>query len=255
VRYFIKISYTGTDYHGWQSQRNADKTVQQFCVTALEKILRHPVKLTGAGRTDTGVHAQEFFAHFDSEKDLLKGKDTWLYKFNSVIPFSIAFHDIVAVKPTANARFDATSRTYKYIITTSKNPFLVGFAWHFPHTLDVKKMNEAAHKLKQYKEFSSFKKTNTQNKTDHCSIKRVEWKKEGDTLIFTITADRFLRNMVRAIVGTMINVGNGRCTVEEFCRIIENKNRQHAGASVPACGLYLTKIEYPAKVFIKEENV
>lgn len=253
MRYFIKISYKGTDYHGWQSQANAANTVQEICAKGMEKIFRHPVKLTGCGRTDTGVHAEVFFAHFDSENETLApDKEKWLYKLNSVIPFSVAFHDIIAVKPTANARFGATARTYRYIITQEKNPFLIGFAWHFPHALDIKKMNEAARKLKQYKEFSSFKKTHTQNKTDHCTIKHAEWKKEGDKLVFTITADRFLRNMVRAIVGTMINVGNGRCTVEEFCRIIENKNRKHAGASVPACGLYLSKIEYPANIFIKE---
>ncbi len=243
--------FTGTGYHGWQSQANADKTVQQICVKAMEKILRHPVSLQGAGRTDAGVHAEELYAHFDTPaEDLIENKETWLYKFNSVIPFNIAFHDIMAVKPTAHARFDAVSRTYKYVITSRKDPFLLGFAWHFPHRLDVKKMNEAAKFLKEYKEFSSFKKTRTQNKTDNCTIKYAHWEKDGNKLIFTITADRFLRNMVRAIVGTMINVGNGKCTVEDFCRIIENKNRSRAGASVPACGLYLSKIEYPAGVFL-----
>jgi tRNA pseudouridine38-40 synthase len=251
VRYFIRISFTGTDYHGWQSQANADKTVQQICAKAIEKILRHSISLQGAGRTDAGVHAEELYAHFDSPKeDLVEKKETILYKFNSVVPFSIAFNDIVAVKPDAHARFDATSRTYKYVITTQKDPFLIDFAMHFPHKLDVKKMNEAARLLKNYKEFSSFKKTHTQNKTDTCTIKYAHWEVKDEKLIFTITADRFLRNMVRAIVGTMINVGNGRSTVEDFCRIIENKNRSHAGASVPACGLYLTKIEYPAKVFL-----
>ena len=238
MRYFIKISFTGTGYHGWQSQANADKTIQQLCVKAMEKILRHPVSLQGAGRTDAGVHAEEMYAHFDTPKeDLVSNKETWLYKFNSVIPFSIAFTDIIAVKPEAHARFDAISRTYKYVITTQKDPFLIDFAYHFPHKLDVKKMNEAARLLKEYKEFSSFKKTHTQNKTDICTIKHAHWEKQDEKLIFTITADRFLRNMVRAIVGTMINVGNGRCTVEDFCRIIENKNRSRAGASVPACGL------------------
>jgi tRNA pseudouridine38-40 synthase len=250
VRYFIKISFTGTDYHGWQSQANADKTVQQICIKGMEKILRHPVKLQGAGRTDAGVHAEEMYAHFDTNRDLIEDKSTWLYKFNSVVPFSIAFNDIMSVKPDAHARFDATSRTYKYIITTRKDPFLLGFAFLFPHELDIEKMNKAASMLKEYKEFSSFKKTNTQNKTDHCTIKHAHWEKQNDKLIFTITADRFLRNMVRAIVGTMISVGNGRCTAEEFCRIIESKSRSRAGFSVPANGLYLTHIEYPQKVFI-----
>jgi len=251
VRYFIKISFTGTGYHGWQSQTNADKTVQQFCVKAMEKILRHPVSLQGAGRTDAGVHAEELYAHFDTPKeDMVINRETWLYKFNSVIPFSIAFNDIIAVKLESHARFDAILRTYKYVITTQKDPFLIDFAYHFPHKLDVKKMNEACRLLKEYKDFSSFKKTHTQNKTDICTIKYAHWEKQDEKLIFTITANRFLRNMVRAIVGTMINVGNGKCTVEDFCRIIENKNRSRAGASVPACGLYLTKIEYPQKVFL-----
>jgi tRNA pseudouridine38-40 synthase len=250
VRYFIKIAFVGTHYHGWQSQVNADNTVQQVCVKALEKILRHDVSLQGAGRTDAGVHAEEIYAHFDTEKDLIEKKETWLYKFNSVVPFSIAFDDILAVKPDAHARFNAVERSYKYIITTKKDPFLVGFAYHFPHKLNMSKMNEAAALLKEYKEFSSFKKTHTQNKTDTCVIKYAHWEKQGNKLIFTITADRFLRNMVRAIVGTLINVGNGKSTVEDFCRIIENKNRSRAGASVPACGLYLAKVKYPAKVFL-----
>lgn len=250
MRYFIKIAFTGTDYHGWQSQTNAEHTVQQTCIKAMEKILRHKVDLQGAG-ADAGVHAEEMYAHFDTSVDnLIEKKETWLYKFNSVVPFSIAFKDIVAVKDDANARFNATERTYKYIITTQKDPFLVGFAYHFPHELDIDKMNEAAKRLKEFKEFSSFKKTHTQNKTDVCVIKHAHWERQGDKLIFTITADRFLRNMVRAVVGTLINVGNGKCSVEDFCRIIENKNRTRAGASVPACGLYLTKIKYPAKVFL-----
>lgn len=215
----------------------------------MEKILRHPVELIGCGRTDTGVHAEEFFAHFDTEKNLIKDKETWLYKFNSVLPFTIAVNDILAVKEDANARFNATSRTYKYVITTRKDPFLLGFSLFFPFDLDVAKMNEAGKKLKQFKEFSSFKKSNTQNKTDICTISHAAWKKEGHKLVFTITADRFLRNMVRAIVGTMLDVGNGKCTVDDFCRIIESKNRSRAGTSVLASGLYLSKIEYPKAVF------
>lgn len=206
----------------------------------------------GCGRTDTGVHAEEFFAHLDTpEKTLAKDKKKWIYKFNSVLPFDIAVNDIVAVKEDTNARFDATARTYKYVITTRKDPFLLGYSLYYPFpVLDIDKMNEAATKLKHFKEFSSFKKSRTQNKTNDCTIKHAVWKKEGHKLIFTITADRFLRNMVRAIVGTMLNVGGGKCTVDDFCRIIESKNRSRAGASVLACGLYLTKVEYPKDVFI-----
>jgi len=250
VRYFLNISFTGTGYHGWQEQSNADNTVQGICKSAMEKVLGHPVNLMGCGRTDTGVHAEEFFAHFDTDnKNLIKDKRDWLYKFNSVLPFTIAANDILAVKDDANARFNATSRTYKYVITTRKDPFLLDFSLFFPYALDVVKMNEACKKLKEFKEFSSFKKSNTQNKTDTCTISHAAWKKEGHTLVFTITADRFLRNMVRAIVGTMLAVGNGKCTVDDFCRIIESKNRSRAGTSVLASGLYLTKIEYPKAVF------
>lgn len=215
----------------------------------MEKVLGHPVNLIGCGRTDTGVHAEEFFAHFDTPKNLIKDKRNWLYKFNSVLPFTIAANDILAVKDDANARFNATSRTYKYVITTRKDPFLLDFALFYPFALDVALMNEAGKKLKQFKEFSSFKKSNTQNKTDICTISHAAWKKEGHKLVFTIRADRFLRNMVRAIVGTMLDVGKGKCTVDDFCRIIESKNRSRAGTSVLASGLYLTKIEYPKAVF------
>jgi tRNA pseudouridine38-40 synthase len=251
VRYFLNISYTGTGYHGWQTQKNANNTVQAVCNKAISRVLQHPVSLMGCGRTDTGVHAAEFFAHFDTEeKSLVKDKKKWLYKFNSVLPFDIAVNDILAVKDEANARFDATCRTYKYIITTRKDPFLLGYSLHFPHAVDIEKMNEAGRKLEHFKEFSSFKKSHTQNKTDQCTIKQAVWKKEGQKLVFTIMADRFLRNMVRAIAGTMLNVGTGKCTVEEFCRIIESKNRSRAGASVLACGLYLTRVEYPKDIFL-----
>ncbi len=251
MRYFLQLSFKGTGYHGWQEQSNSRDTIQEICNNALTKILKHPVKLAGAGRTDTGVHAETFFAHFDSSiETLAEDKDKCLHKFNSVTPFTIAFQDILKVKPDAHARFDATSRTYRYDIYTQKNPFLYNNALFFPYPLDIDKMNNACATLKQYKDFSSFKKTNSNTKTDYCIIQSAEWVMIGDKLSFTITADRFLRNMVRAIVGTMLNVGNGKYSHKDFCRIIENKNRSHAGASVAACGLYLTSIEYPPEIFI-----
>lgn len=251
MRYFLQLSFKGTGYHGWQEQSNSPDTIQEICNKALAKVLNHPVKLTGAGRTDTGVHAETFFAHFDTPKEnLIDDKNKWLHKFNSVTPFTIAFQDILKVKEDAHARFDATSRTYRYDIYTQKNPFLYNNALFFSYPLDVDKMNKACATLKQYKEFSSFKKTNSNNKSDTCTIKNAHWEMNGDKLSFTITADRFLRNMVRAIVGTMLNVGNGKYTHKDFCNIIENKNRSGAGASVAACGLYLTAIEYPNKIFI-----
>ncbi len=251
MRYFLQLSFKGTGYHGWQEQSNASDTIQEICNKALAKVLKHPVKLTGAGRTDTGVHAETFFAHFDTPlENLVTEKNEWLHKFNSVTPFTIAFQDIRKVKDNANARFDATSRTYRYDIYTQKNPFLYNTALFFPYPLDIDKMNKACVALQEYKEFSSFKKTQSNNKTDTCTIKYAHWEMKGDKLSFTITADRFLRNMVRAIVGTMLNVGNGKFTLKDFTNIIENKNRSGAGASVAACGLYLTAIEYPAKIFI-----
>jgi tRNA pseudouridine38-40 synthase len=251
MRYFLQLSFKGTGYHGWQEQSNSSNTVQEVCNNAIAKVLNHPLKLAGAGRTDTGVHAEMFFAHFDSPvENLIEEKKNWLYKFNSVTPFSIAFQDIVKVKPDAHARFDATSRTYRYDIATRKNPFLYENALFFPYSLDIDKMNKACATLKQYKEFSSFKKTHSGNKTDYCTIKSANWEMQGDKLSFTITADRFLRNMVRAIVGTMLNVGNGKYSHADFCKIIEGKNRSHAGASVAACGLYLTAIEYPPEIFV-----
>ncbi len=250
MRYFLNISFVGTGYHGWQSQRNAGNTVQAVCNAAVTRILGHPVVLTGCGRTDAGVHAREFYAHFDTNAKIdLKEKRKWLYTFNSVLPFTIAVNDIVAVKQDANARYDATARTYCYLITKKKDPFLQGFAHFVPIPLDAAKMNRAAGKLKLYKEFTSFKKSRTENKTDICTVKRAEWTEEEGHLLFTITANRFLRNMVRSITGTMLMVGKEKYTIEEFCRIIESKNRSQAGASVPACGLYLTKVEYPEDIF------
>jgi len=252
MRYFLQLSFKGTGYHGWQEQSNSPDTIQKICKDAISKVLNHPVKLSGAGRTDTGVHAEMFFAHFDSPlENLAEEKNKWLHKFNSVTPFTIAFQDILKVKPDAHARFDATSRTYRYDIANRKNPFLYNNTLFFPYQLDVDKMNKTCATLKKYKDFSSFKKTHSNNKTDTCTIKSANWEMQGDKLSFTITADRFLRNMVRAIVGTMLNVGNGKCSHADFCKIIEGKNRSHAGASVAACGLYLTSIEYPPEIFMR----
>lgn len=258
MRYFLQLSFKGTGYHGWQEQSNSPDTIQEICNKAISKVLNHPVKLTGAGRTDTGVHAEKFFAHFDSPKEnLSEEKKKWLYKFNSVTPFTIAFQDILKVRADAHARFDATSRTYRYDISVCKNPFLYNNALFYPHPLDIDKMNKACAALKKYKDFSSFKKTHSNpkdihsdNKTDYCTVKSANWEMQSDKLSFTITANRFLRNMVRAIVGTMLNVGNGKYSHTDFCKIIEGKNRSHAGASVAACGLYLTAIEYPPDIFI-----
>lgn len=244
-RYFIQLSYDGTAYHGWQIQENTFSTVQQVINEMLSRLLREPVFVTGCGRTDTGVHANEYYAHFDCTKDLMQETAKWIFKFNNALPPDIAIQKIIPVAENANARFDAVARTYQYHIHRKKDPFLLNRSYFLFFDLDVAKMNEAANSLFQYIDFSSFAKSNTQNFTNNCKIYKAEWKEENDRLIFTISADRFLRNMVRAIVGTLIKVGKGKISLEEFKIIIEKKNRSEAGLSVPACGLYLTNVTYP----------
>lgn len=249
-RYFIKLSYAGTAYHGWQVQENTPRTVQQELNEKLSMILREPVEVTGCGRTDTGVHAREFFAHFDAtQADMHANAEHWIYKLNSVLPPDIAVQGILLVKEDAHARFDAVSRTYEYLITRHKDPFLQGWAWQFWKKLDVQAMNKAAAVLFEYTDFSAFSKSHTQVKTNNCTMMQARWEERGDVLVFTIQANRFLRNMVRAIVGTLIEVGLGKMSIEQLREIIEGKDRSDAGASVPACGLYLVKIKYPERIF------
>jgi len=252
-RYFLHLSYNGTVYYGWQIQKLTTNTIQQVLQDKLSVVLSETIKLTGCGRTDTGVHAKDFYAHFDcAQEDLTSNENKWLYKFNAVLPADIVIHKIIKVDSEANARFDAVSRTYNYIITKTKNPFLINTAYWNHTAFDIEKMNAAAASLFEYLDFSSFSKSKTKTLTNNCKIKEAYWKQEGDLLIFTITADRFLRNMVRAIVGTLLEVGVNKITVDEFKQIIESKNRSNAGASVPACGLFLTKVEYPETVLIKK---
>lgn len=242
MRYFIELSYNGKGYHGWQNQPNAI-SVQQVLEEALSVLLQTKVEIFGAGRTDTGVHASQMFAHFDVEFEI--DIPTLVYKLNSLLPNDISIHDVFKVKEDAHARFDATSRTYHYKISTTKNVFNTDFAYRFQVPLDVEKMNEACNILLQYKDFQCFSKSNSDVKTYYCNIEKAEWIEEQNGLIFIITADRFLRNMVRAIVGTMINIGLGKIQVKNLITIIESKNRSEAGYSVPAQGLYLTQITYP----------
>lgn len=249
MRYFVELSYNGSAYHGWQVQPNAI-SVQEVLEKALSTILNSPVSIVGAGRTDTGVHAKQMFAHFDFEDDLLQ--DDLVYKLNSFLPKDIVIHHIINVKHNAHARFDATSRTYNYRISTSKNAFNYKFAYNVFLPLDIQSMNEACNILLMYNDFQCFSKTHTDVKTYYCNIKRAELKKEDGEIILTITADRFLRNMVRAIVGTLINIGLGKMKVEELHRIIKSKDRSEAGYSVPAHGLYLTEVTYPDDIFLKD---
>lgn len=249
-RYFIQLSYDGTAYHGWQVQENTKQTVQQVLNDMLSKLLNQPVLTTGCGRTDTGVHATEYFAHFDVEGvELMDEADKWVYRFNKSLPADIAIQQVYAVEATASARFDAVSRAYVYHIHRKKDPFLVNRSALFNEDLDIEKMNEAAQLLKQYKDFSAFSKSNTQTFTNNCEVSIATWTREGDRYTFSISADRFLRNMVRAIVGTLLDVGRGKLTKEDFKKIIESKERSNAGVSVPACGLYLVRVAYPKNYF------
>jgi tRNA pseudouridine38-40 synthase len=247
LRFFIELAYNGKAYHGWQNQPNA-VSVQQVLEHALSKLLQEKISIMGAGRTDAGVHASQMFAHFDIEKafDIA----TLLFKLNSFLPNDIAVYDIFQVKDTAHTRFNAISRTYQYKIALKKNPFLYDYAYHIFFPLDVEKMNAACQILLQYNNFQCFSKTNTDVKTYHCSIKEAVWELNEDELVFTITADRFLRNMVRAIVGTMVSIGLGKKQVDDLHHIIQSQNRSEAGFSVPANGLFLTKIVYPESIRI-----
>jgi len=251
LRYFIELAYKGTNYHGWQYQPGA-VSVQETINKSLSILLKTNIDIVGAGRTDTGVHAKQMFAHFDSEVELKENQ--LIQKLNSFLPDDIAINGLIKVADDAHARFDATKRTYQYHIHTVKDVFEKEGSYFFQTPLDIKKMNAACKILFKHNDFECFSKVNTDVKTFNCVIFEANWKLKKtrdnqdnngiDKLVFTITADRFLRNMVRAIVGTMINIGTGKINIEDFERIIESKDRSQAGFSVPAHALYLTKIDY-----------
>jgi tRNA pseudouridine38-40 synthase len=247
-RYFIELSYDGTHYHGWQIQQNA-VSVQEILNKSLSTVLRQPVEALGCGRTDTGVHAREFFAHFDIEAihqtPLATDKNNLLRSINSILPKDIAIKRIFPVAAHAHARFDATLRTYEYHIHFNKDPFKQGYSWELRDQPDLSLMNKAAGVIMEYTDFSCFSKSNTQVKTNLCKITKAGWTETDGGIVFTIAADRFLRNMVRAIVGTLLMVGKHEIEPNTVHDIIESKNRSNAGTSVPACGLYLTQIKYP----------
>ena len=246
MRYFIQLSYDGTNYHGWQVQDNA-RSVQEVVEEALQIAVRKKVELVGAGRTDTGVHAAFYIAHFDSELETLANEKT-VFKLNCLLPEDIAVQKIFQVRPDAHARFDATYREYKYYISRRKDPFTFNYADRENRKLDLAKMNEAAQTLFDYHDFTSFSKLGSDVKTNNCVIHKAFWEEKGDQLVFTIRADRFLRNMVRAIVGTLLEVGLGKKSVQDFRIVIEKKDRSSAGASVAAKGLFLVDIGYPEDV-------
>lgn len=242
MRYFIEFAYNGKNYHGWQKQPNAP-SVQETLGKALSVLLRDTIEIMGAGRTDTGVHAKQMFAHFDVENSL--DIDFLKAKLNSYLPKDIAIIHIHSVSDDAHARFDAVKRTYEYHINTIKDVFEEQHSWYFHQKLDIEKMNQAAKILFEFSDFQCFSKVNTDVKTFQCKIMEADWKQNDNKLIFTIAADRFLRNMVRAIVGTLVEVGIGKTSLEDFRKIIESKDRNQAGPSAPAHGLFLTKVEYP----------
>jgi len=241
-RYFIELSYDGTNYHGWQVQPNA-VTVQEVLDRALSTVLRTPIETVGCGRTDTGVHATEFFAHYEVESSM--AIDKVVHSLNSVLPPDIAIKNIFPVDDEVHARFSATLRSYQYHIHFNKDPFKHGYSWLLRDEPDIDLMNQAAQIMMQYTDFSCFSKSNTQVKTNNCKISRAEWLRTDDGMVFHISADRFLRNMVRAVVGTLLMVGRKEVTPEGIREIINSKDRSNAGTSVPACGLYLTEVKYP----------
>lgn len=253
MRYFVRFSYRGTDYHGSQTQPNGI-TVQETLEGAFSTIMRAPTALTLAGRTDAGVHAREMWAHFDTPAEVDRAK--LVMRLNSLLPADIAVYEIVPVTDDAHARFSATARTYEYHITTRKDPFLTDMAARVAPGLDLEAMNRAARLLYGRHDFASFCRVHTDVKTTFCTISQAEWTPLHETeegawteAVFTITADRFLRNMVRAVVGTLFDVGRGKISIDEFQHIIDQKNRCKAGQSAPAEGLFLTRVDYPESLF------
>ena len=241
----MELAYNGTAYHGWQIQKNA-VSVQEVLNKALSIVLRQPVETLGCGRTDAGVHAKQLYAHFDfPDAGLTQQGSKFITSVNALLPYDITIKRVIAVAESAHARFDATLRSYEYHLHFFKDPFKHGYSWLLLDKPDIDLMNQAAQILFEYQDFSCFSKSNTQTFTNNCRITRAEWIWKDEKLVFYISADRFLRNMVRAIVGTLLLVGKKQITPDDVKLIIESKNRSNAGTSVPACGLYLTEVKYP----------
>jgi tRNA pseudouridine38-40 synthase len=253
VRYFLHLSYNGSLFYGWQKQID-DISVQQTIEKALFYFLKEGEKdIVGCGRTDSGVNALNYYAHFDARELSNEEIEHLIFRLNNYFNYSINIINIYRMQPSSHARFDAISRTYKYFISTKKQPFFNEFSYYFPHTLNIENMNLACEKLFQYSDFTSFSKLHTQVNNNNCNVMYAHWdasKEDNGIIVFTIKANRFLRNMVRAIVGTMLLVGQEKISVEDFCRIIEKKDRQLSGTSVMAKALFLYDIEYPKNIFL-----
>ena len=244
MRYFLELSYFGKAYHGWQRQPNAI-SVQEVVENSLATILQDSVEIVGAGRTDSGVHAKQIFAHFDSRRSL---DGEFIFRLNSLLPKDIAARRVFETTAEAHARFDALSRSYEYHVVTAKDVFSIDRAYYIQRKLNIAKMNEAAAILLEFTGFKCFSRSRTDVRTYNCKIEYALWEQIEDKLVFKIKADRFLRNMVRAIVGTLLEIGSSKIEVEEMYRIIESEDRTKAGASVPAHGLFLTGVEYPKRI-------
>ncbi|SHJ05073.1 tRNA pseudouridine38-40 synthase [Mesonia phycicola] len=247
MRYFIDLAYDGSLFHGWQIQPNAI-SVQENLEKALRVAFQKKINVVGAGRTDAGVHAKQLIAHFDVEAKI--NAPQLKFKLNTLLPKEIAINAIYQVQDETHARFDAVAREYKYYVTTQKNPFVEAYSYYVKKEIDLDLMNEAAKILLTHRDFKCFSKSKTDVYTYNCDIVFAEWIKQEDLLVFTIKADRFLRNMVRAIVGTLIEVGLHKLSIEDFENVIVSRNRSNAGKSVDAKGLFLTKVEYPKTVLI-----
>jgi tRNA pseudouridine38-40 synthase len=249
MRYFFEIAYKGTNYHGWQRQNNA-MTVQQMVEEAFSKIMRTEVSILGSGRTDTGVHCEQQFFHIEVE-EAINDTDRLLFKVNNFLPEDIAIKNAILVDDEAHARFSATSRSYEYRITLVKDAFNAPLRYFFNRPLDIKTMNEAAALLIGKHDFECFSRVKTEVNNFFCDMTEAKWVLDGDNLTFHISANRFLRGMVRAVVGTLLNVGLGKITVAQFEEVISSKDRKKAGAAAPAQGLFLTKVEYPDTILVK----
>jgi tRNA pseudouridine38-40 synthase len=247
MRYFLELQYNGAEFHGWQIQPNG-VTVQQELTDKVSLLLKSPVSIIGCGRTDTGVHASSYFAHVDAN-DLPGGAELVLFKLNNMLHPGIAVRAIYRMEDNAHARFSARWRSYEYVITRRKDPFHQGLSWRCMYALDIERMNTAAQLLLGERDFACFCKSHAANNTNICTVTEAYWTSDGDFLRFHITANRFLRNMVRAIVGTLVDIGRGRYEVGEMQRILDSGNRSEAGTSAPAQGLYLCRVQYPESIF------
>lgn len=249
MRYLFSISYLGTHYNGWQTQANA-KGVQQVVEESMSKILRRDIEIVGSGRTDTGVHCKKQYFHAELSNPL--SEKAFMQNLNALLPRDIAIHSIQKIHPEASARYSAVERSYQYIMTRKKDPLLIGLAWHFFKPLDVELMNQASALLLGVHDFECFSKVKTDVNHFVCTIKKAKWKVKSDLLLFDISANRFLRGMVRAIVGTLVDVGTGKISVKEFEAIQKSKDRKQAGMNVPADGLYLMAVKYPKRIFMEK---